>query len=183
MWAGTPDKAWYPWLKGKLEKNGFVVEVPEMPDTAHPRINAWVAKLSEVCGRIEPDTVFVGHSVGCQTILRFLEKQPKFTKCAGVIMVAPWMHLTDAAMQDDDEREIGNHWMQAPINWKEIKSKAKRFVSIFSEDDPYVPLSDSDIFEQKLGSKTVIVKGRGHIDVGPTSVELKEALDAVLSLH
>ncbi len=71
-WGGNPQEGWFPWLRGALEGKGFSVQVPEMPDTMHPRIDAWVAALGECIGQPDEELFLVGHSVGCQTILRYL---------------------------------------------------------------------------------------------------------------
>ena len=38
-WGGYPEEGWKPWLKKELEKRGFTVFVPAMPDTEHPKMN------------------------------------------------------------------------------------------------------------------------------------------------
>src|SRR3989338_3630464 len=80
-WDGSPSLDWYPWLKEELEKKSFEVFVPKMPEPNHPKI----AKNPD------EDTYFVGHSIGCQTILRYLEKINK--KVGGAVLVAGWLVL------------------------------------------------------------------------------------------
>ena len=72
-WGGNPKEGWFPWLRNELEKRNFEVSVPEMPDTNHPLIGSWVRTLAEVVGTPDSETYFVGHSIGCQTIFRYLE--------------------------------------------------------------------------------------------------------------
>ena len=69
-WEGYPENCWFPWLKKQLEEKNYKVEVPEMPDTDHPKIESWVNKLKEI---VIPDeeTILIGHSIGCQAILRY----------------------------------------------------------------------------------------------------------------
>lgn len=85
-WDGKPNTRWYPWLKKELEKKGFEAYVPAMPNTQHPRMNAWVNHLKKVVGTPDKNCYFVGHSVGCIAILRYLETTN--TKVGGVVMVA-----------------------------------------------------------------------------------------------
>src|SRR3989338_6493172 len=82
-WDGYPDEGWFPWLKAELEKNGFQVHVPAMPESAEPKIETWVSHLSKAVGDVDENTYFVGHSIGCQTILRFLESLPADKKVGG----------------------------------------------------------------------------------------------------
>jgi len=50
-WYGYPHEGWFPWLKKVLEDKGYSVEVPEMPDTDHPKIDEWVNKDGVVTER------------------------------------------------------------------------------------------------------------------------------------
>ena len=72
-WSGGPKDDWRPWLKSALEEIGCEVVVPDMPDTEIPVIEKWVAKFVDVVGIPDRHTYFVGHSIGCQAILRYLE--------------------------------------------------------------------------------------------------------------
>ena len=90
-WDGGPESDWYPWLKNELEKKGFIVYIPEMPNTQHPKIEEWLPHLKKIVGKWNENTLFVGHSVGCQAILRLMEGSDK--KAGGVYLVAPWMKL------------------------------------------------------------------------------------------
>ena len=88
QWMAGVDGDWRPWLKTELEKRGYEVSVPEMPDIDTPVIEKWVNKLSEVVGKPDSDTYFVGHSIGCQTIMRFLEKEKSKVKVPKILFVA-----------------------------------------------------------------------------------------------
>jgi len=70
-WAYNPESGWYPHVKKELESKGFHVQVPEMPNPEEPKINDWISKLKETIPNPDQETYFIGHSVGCQTILRF----------------------------------------------------------------------------------------------------------------
>jgi uncharacterized protein len=87
-WDGYPEEGWFPWLKGELEAREFEVFVPQLPDPGNPRIYKWVPKLKEVVGDADEETYFVGHSMGCQTIARFLENLPQDLKVGGAVFIA-----------------------------------------------------------------------------------------------
>ena len=87
-WSGGPDDDWRPWLKIELEQRGYEVANPEMPDTDTPVIKKWVDKLREVVGTPDADMYFIGHSIGCQAILRYLETID--TPVGGAVFVAGW---------------------------------------------------------------------------------------------
>jgi hypothetical protein len=178
-WGGYPKEGWFPWLKKELEKKGFKVEVPAMPETAYPKINAWVSHLKKIVGAADEETFFVGHSIGCQTILRYLETI-KSKKIGGAVLVAGWVHLTAAALETEEEKKIAKPWLETPIGWNEIKKH--RFAAIFSDNDPLIPLSDSKIFKSKLGAKIIIEKNKKHFSGSDNITELKSALDELLAI-
>lgn len=72
-WEGFPEEGWRPWLKKKLEDKGFKVIVPAMPDTKKPTLEVWLPFLQKLVGKPTENDFFVGHSLGCITILRFIE--------------------------------------------------------------------------------------------------------------
>src|ERR1700690_1832263 len=104
-WEGTPDQAWYPWLKKELEAKGFEVIVPQLPDTNSPRIAKWVPALAVAAGVVDDDTYFVGHSMGCETIVRYLEGLPEGQKVGGAVFIAGFFERLTGLDNDDNSRE------------------------------------------------------------------------------
>ena len=182
-WDGRPDEGCFPWLKSELEKRGFAVYAPTMPDPLHPKIDTWVTFLNEQVGTPDEHTFFVGHSIGCQTILRYLETLPDNMKVGGAVLLAPWIHLTDEAYETEEDSEIAKPWIQTQLLWDKIKSHSNNFIAIFSDDDPLVPLPDSKIFEEKLGTHTITEHQRGHFSGSSGIKELPSLLGAVLNLR
>lgn len=86
---GKPDTNWKPWLKKELETRGFNVEVPEMPNTEHPDVSEWVNKLNKTVGKMDGEQVYlIGHSLGCITILKYLEALSEDQKIKASVFVA-----------------------------------------------------------------------------------------------
>ncbi|TSC81747.1 MAG: Uncharacterized protein G01um101420_852 [Parcubacteria group bacterium Gr01-1014_20] len=101
----------------------------------------------------------------------------------GAIFLAGWVNLTDAALDEEpNNREIAKPWLEQSINWEKVKSHCNQFTGIFSDDDPHVLLSDSKIFEAKLGAKTIIEHGKGHFSGSDGITELPSLLNAVLEI-
>ena len=165
----------YKWIKKELEKNKFKVILPEMPNTKKPEIESWVNKVSEVISN-ENNFYFIGHSIGRQTILRFIEKSD--VKVKGLILIAPWINLNQKTLEEEGEetKEIAKPWIETPIDFKKIKSKANNLVCIFSDNDPYVPLSDLKIFKENLGAKIIIENNKGHFNEAKNQTAVSELL-------
>lgn len=179
-WDGYPEEGWFPWLKAELEKNGFQVQVPAMPNTEKPTINEWVQRLSKLVGKPDKQTYFIGHSIGCQTILRYLEGLPANVKTGGVVFVAGWFTLMN--LETEEEKEIAKPWLETTIDLEKVKSHSGKFIAIFSDDDEVVPADNKEIFAQKLGAKTIIEHNQGHFSGGEGIAELPSALAAVLEV-
>ena len=119
-WDGYPEEGWFPWLKKELENKEFEAIVPQMPDADAPEIGKWVQHLSNVVGTPDGQTFFVGHSIGCQTILRYLETLPSDAAVGGVVFVAGFFTLTN--MEDDEVQAIAKPWLTRPIDYQKVLS-------------------------------------------------------------
>ena len=179
-WGGYPEEGWLPWLKQELEGKGFQVEVPSMPNTDNPKIDVWVPFLKDKVGTPDQETFLVGHSIGCQTILRYLESLPEGAKVGGAVLVAGFVHL--AKLDETEEQEIAKPWLETPIQWEKILTHTNNFAAIFSDNDPFVPLDDSKIFESKLGAKIIVQSEKGHFSGSDNINELPVALEELLRM-
>lgn len=180
-WGGHPQEGWFPWLGRELEQRDFSVVCPAMPDTDAPKIDAWVEHLRGLVGSVDSDTHFIGHSIGCQTILRYLEALPRDSRIGGVVLVAGWMHLTPECLPTAEERAIAAPWLTLPIDFTKVAPVvAGKIDAIFSDDDPDVPMSDASIFKEKLGATITVEHGKGHFSGSDGVIELASARDAVL---
>jgi uncharacterized protein len=104
----------------------------------------------------------VGHSVGCVTIMRYLEGLRSGQKIGGVIFVAGF---TD----DLGFSELRN-FFETPIDFEKIKTHTDNFVFIHSDDDPYVPLKYGNILKEKLGGDLIVKHAMKHFS-GPVDSE------------
>jgi len=176
-WDGNPKADWYIWLKDRLQDMGFDVDILAMPDPEKPDVKEWPAFIREKAGEPNDNTLFIGHSVGCQAILRYLQKSQ--TSALGVICVAGWFTLKD--LETEEEKEIAKPWIDiSSVDFQKIKENVGDLVVIFSNDDPYVPLEDNiKIFEDKLGAKIVIQQSKGHFTEEDNIHELPIVLEKV----
>lgn len=110
-WGGYPDEGSFPWLKKELEARGFLVQNPAMPDPLEPKLGVWVLYLAQLIGEPDENTILFGHSIGTQTILRYLAELPGGKRVGGAVLLAPWVHLTDAAYETPEDREIAKPWL------------------------------------------------------------------------
>jgi hypothetical protein len=161
-WGFDSKSYWIPNLKFELEKQDCNVVAIDMPDTENPTIANWVTKLQEVTdNHIDENVYFVAHSIGCQTVLRFLESLPDNQKLGGALFVAGWLTITGL---DESEKTIAEPWLTTPIDYERIKQHTDNISCIFSNNDPYVTKDNEDIFLEKLDVQIFQIGDRGHID-------------------
>lgn len=177
-WSGYPEYCWYPYAKKELEKHGFTVLVPAMPETDAPKLSLWLPELRRVVGVPDDETFLVGHSSGCVTIMRYLESLTEGESIGAAVLVAGF---TD----DLGFSELVN-FFETPLDFEAMKQHCAKFVAIHSDDDPYVPLRHSDILKGVLDAKTIIKHNAGHFsgaaDGEESCTELPDVVDVVIEL-
>jgi len=179
-WGGTPHEPLYKWLKSELEKKDFEVVVPEMPNSEKPEIEAWVSKLGEIIGVSDKDTILVGHSIGCQTVLRYLEKLRPRTLVGGVVLIAPWLTLSN--LENDEERQVAAPWLNTSIKEVNVVKHTPKITAIFSDNDPFVPSENIELFKKRFNVEVVVEHKRGHFTIDDGVEKLESALNAILEI-
>ena len=175
-WDGTSSDGWYPWLEEKTNDQNIKLIKFDMPNTANPKIEEWVDYLNSKVDLLNEETYFIGHSIGCQTILRYLETK-EITKIGGILFVAPWLDLLPEAIEDEDSYNTAQPWINTPIDFEKVKQFTNNISCIFSDNDYFVSIEQEKEFRNKLNSKTVIVNNKGHISQDDDVYELQEILD------
>lgn len=148
----TPNSYWIPNTKTFLEKNGYEVWVPALPDTNVPDLSKWLPVALE--GHYSEETIIIGHSAGGPLVLSVLENINVTIHKA--ILVAGYSQMKG----DDDNPLI----LQTEYNWEKIKHNVKDIVFINSSDDPW-GCNDKEglrLFE-KLGGTLILREGEGHM--------------------
>ncbi len=173
-WEGYPEEGWRPWLKKELEERGFEVFVPAMPDTKNPHLDKWLPHLADLVSEPSENDYFIGHSLGCITILRLLEGLAKNEKVGGVILVAGF---TD----DLGYKELSS-FFQKPVDFSKIKSHCEKFIVVHSDNDPYVSVSYGKEFKDRLGARLIVEHNMKHFSGDDGISELPVVLNTLLEI-
>ena len=187
-WDGRPDNHWFPWLTWELKANGFDISAPQMPHAADPKVKEWLSFLREYVGKSDRDAYFVGHSLGCTAIVRYIDLLPKATRVGGCVFVAGFSgRLNIPEIREfylPPQTAARGLTQKGTQIYADIIEKAKahcdKFVMIFSDNDPYVPIAKSLEFAKQLGAKTILERGKKHFNDGITA--LPSALSALLQM-
>lgn len=173
-WEGSPEGCWIPWLKKQLEEQGLEVITPTMPDADNPKMDNWLSHLTKAVGEVSKNDYFIGHSLGCITILRFIESLKQDQKIGGVVLVAGFC-------SDLGYDELAS-FFQTKINWEKIKTHCNNFTAIHSDNDEDVSLHYSELFKEKLGAEKIIEHNKGHFSDDAGIKELPVAFNAILKI-
>lgn len=176
-WDGSPNEGWRPWLKQKLEDKDFEVIAPAMPNAATPNMSEWLEHLDKIVGQIDDQCYFVGHSLGCITILRYLERLNPQKKVGGVILVAGF--TSNLGYKEIESFFPEEGW----LDWDKINSHCSKFVAIHSDNDPYVSTHyGEEFFQNKLKAKYILEHNKKHFSGDNNINELPVAFDEILKI-
>jgi hypothetical protein len=145
---------------------------PTMPDASHPQAAAWVAHLRDVVGTPNEQTYFVGHSLGCVTILRYLALQPKTVRVGGAVLMAGFTSSLNIS-------EIEN-FLSEPIDAKQVRLVCPNIAAFASTNDHYVPVQEGKILQKQFGAHLEIVESAGHFGSNDGYTEFPGVLEKLL---
>ena len=177
-WSGTPEHGWFPWLKRELEGCGWTVDAPEMPDADAPAMDTWMPFLRERIVEADEETVLVGHSMGGQAVLRFLEQLADGQKVGRAVLVAGVIDRISST--DAEDQKVVGPWLTTPMDFQKIKHAVNEIVGIFSDNDKEIPLESERVLKEKLGARTIIEHGMNHFTEDDGITELPVVLQAVI---
>jgi hypothetical protein len=193
-WGGTSNSDWYPWLRAQDEVQSRFDEDeilgPEIEVPGTPTIDAWMASLTAACGtgpgsaEILARTAFIGHSVGCQAVLRYLASLPAGVRTAGCVLVAGWWTV-------DEPWDSLQPWLVPPgvagvpagdpALWLErVRAASPRFLVLISDNDPFTAdwQATKAAWQERLGATVRVIPGAKHFN----ATEAPAVVDALLEL-
>ncbi len=147
---------WFPWLKEQMKNKGFELIVPDMPNTEDPHLDPWLQKLEESINNINENTIFIGHSLGCITSLRFILK--KGISIKGAILVSGFMDKNPMDIQKEGLTEF----MSGEIDIDKVKGLIPHRVMLTAVDDDIVPMEATKKMADKLDARLIILDKGGH---------------------
>lgn len=162
-WAGTPESDFYPWLTAKLREPPAPfsqVRTLAMPEPQRPTLAAWGAALTDALGPSPaPGTVLLGHSVGCQAVLRYLAALPPGSTVDGVLLVAGWWEV-------DAPWDTLRPWLETPLDAARARAAARHFTVLLSDNDPFTSdfARNRRLWEERLGAEVLLVPGARHFN-------------------
>ena len=177
---GSNQGNWFPMIEQLLEKSGFEVIAPNLPDPAHPDIKQWLDTLKPILQDFGPHDIVVGHSLGSKAALHLLAEND--IKIKHLFLVASaiaeisqrdWKNI-QTKLSNSDFAALQKFW-QSPLDLRVVDQVVDSVTVIISDDDPLIPLhSRHDLL---AGWNFEIWSGFGHFQ----KKEIPELLTKILS--
>lgn len=173
---GSPDANWLPWLKAELEKRGFEVWSPHLPESHTPNRERYEKFLRE-SGWDFSGNLLIGHSSGATAALNLLMCD-WFPKVEKVILVGTFLNERLLPGVDWYEpAQFSGLFPKEGFDVEKIRQKSDKFYFIHGDNDGYCALEDAQEFAKRLGGEMVVVKNGRHLSSQRT--ELPEALPLI----
>jgi pimeloyl-ACP methyl ester carboxylesterase len=176
-WSGTAASDFYPWLGRELAARAPPLSIdaaPLLPAPDRPEIEPCLeACLGVLAGLDLARTMLMGHSVGCQVLMRALARLPDGPRAPALLCVAGWWTV-------DQPWDTLRPWIETPFDHLRAAARCARTVVLLSDDDPFT--RDAEVtrreFIAALGAEVHVAPGRRHFN----APEEPAVLDAVLRL-
>jgi uncharacterized protein len=149
----APSNHWFPWLQDQLVALGVDCHVLAMPNSSQPDLNAWLAKIRQSVAVHNEDVYFVGHSLGCITVLRHLGQINQ--AIGGVVLVAGFAEAVPKLPQLDE-------FTAQPLNTAHLRQRIKQRCVIASDNDATISFAFTEELSQQLDARFLTVKNGGH---------------------
>lgn len=168
---GSSEGNWFPWMQREMQARGYEVFAPDLPFSAHPNEEQVIPFLENATKDFTSADCIIGHSLGAYWACRLAEMK----RFNSIILVAP---ATGNLPFDRLRKEFPDADIDALENTvrKSVDVNAvcaEKKVVFFSKDDPFVPSTDIELFNNSW--RRYLLDARGHM-------QQKECMEVLMEL-
>jgi leucyl-tRNA synthetase len=162
--GASSQRNWYQWLRVELERRGYQVFVPDLPNSQMPDLDSWLKALEPYASSLDENSIIIGHSLGGPTAIQFVQRLERFV--GALVLVAPtcigmdWAPIN--ASHSGEQANCIRTVTETATNWRSVSQKAKHIIGLFSSNDPYIPVSTRDLYERNLPGTYIVCENKGH---------------------
>lgn len=141
------------WKATLQEKLGDAYDVlsPRMPNADAPRYEEWKRYFEKILPLLEPDALYVGHSLGAMFLAKYFSESPVQSKPVALFLVAPPFTA------------LGFGWELSTI--ENLRSHADTLFFYHSTDDAVVDYAESARYKERIPGATFReLDDRGHFN-------------------
>lgn len=163
--GGNSKENWFPWISEKFKNRAKIISF-DLPNTLKPLRKEWLIEILKNLPTDVSDTYLIGHSLGGTAMIYLLHEWKDIAFAGALLIASPMDDLGWDNLEQFFDFEIKK------FDFEKIKTKAKKFRLLYSDDDPYVPLTHGAFFQMKLQAPLTVVEGKGHLN-GEVEEEVK----------
>ena len=154
--AATKKSNWFPWLEKEIKCNlDTSVKAVSLPRPKIPKINKWIDYLYKEAANPNENTVFIAHSLGCITLLKYIEELPDDVVIGGIILISAFDNPLPLV-------PLINSFVAKGPNYQKIIPKIKKVKVIGSNNDLIVPLKYTKEVANQLHTSVIEIDKAGH---------------------
>ena len=170
---GHPFENWSPWLFDVLSSTGKQVLAPQFPCINQCYEN-WKKVMDAYLPFINVHTSFIGHSLGPAFILDFILDND--IKVNNLYFAAPFYGLINIKDFDDVNKTFFKY-----TDLTKARNHFNKAFCLYSDNDPYVPITLSEDISKQLSATIQIVPNGGHLNASAGITEFAELKEAIES--
>lgn len=162
---------WQRWLAHELEERKHTVDMPELPNPAHPDRFEWLGYVKGILEQVSPtNLLMIGHSLGVVTALDFIEQSDK--KVHGLISISGFC--------EDYGAELNGYFMrEKELDFNAVNEHLTKSFVLYGDNDPYVPQEGLRNLAKFLEVTPEIIPEGGHLNTAAGYEEFPLLLDLV----
>lgn len=169
-YMASPQSHWFPWLQEKLMPQGATVTILPMPDSSQPKASAWLSFLKEQVKSPSENTFFVAHSLGCITLLRYLQSLDTDSRIGGFVLVSGFSDALVNLPQLDE-------FTSGPLDYPRLIAMAPSRSVIVSLNDVIVPHQQTEHLSSLLQARLRTISNGGHFLASEGFTQLQEVYE------
>ncbi len=143
---GSPNGIFFPWLRKELEKRGYAVQAPALPNAKHPNLEEQISYVLKTV-KFDENTIVFGHSLGSVVALKTVERLGHPVK--KLILAAGFARAPSLRGKKRDYEKT--------FDWKfdfgKIKRNAGKIVILSDSSDMVVPPKEAEYLKSVLGGR------------------------------
>lgn len=178
-YSASPQDHWFPWLNGKLERDGLSVTNLAMPDSKTPDAAVWIEFIQTSVKAPDENTYFIAHSLGCIALLRYLNSLSDSTRIGGVVLVSGFLEKLPQLPELDG-------FPTTKLEQSQLIAACSQRAVIASLNDASVPYEITERLSIFLKAKLRTVKSGGHFLASDGFTQFPDAyeeLSAMIAAH
>lgn len=175
-YTSSSQSEWFPWLKEEISNRHVKIHIPNMPDSNNPHLESWLSHLRKNALDINENTIFIGHSLGCVTILHYILE--KNIKIKGAILVSGFINENPMKEQATNLQEFVNK----PLDIEKIKNLIPSRIVITSKDDDIVPTEATQNLAEEIDANLIILSSGKHFIARDGYTDFPVLLNEILNL-